>query len=222
VDRLLEVAAWPVAIVLIAVAALTIYRSPISDLIRRARGVAYGNKTIDLSGGQTATAVETQKKSEIPMPPAADVVPASHAMPPLPPTDVHARVEQDISAILTSDIPADVQKAWLVRAVSIARIQRAHEMTYRLILGAQISLLTEANGPVPCSETRAREIYERGKTLFPLVYNDFSFENWIRWPVTTGLLQKEDGVVPVFRITQIGRDFLHYLVDTGLTTGKNS
>jgi hypothetical protein len=145
----------------------------------------------------------------------------SHALP--PPNEVYAPMEQQIQAALTQiKLPADVEKAWLIRTVATVRVQRAHEIVYRLVLGSQINLMLLANTPTPPTIEKAREIFDQARSAFPAIYNNFEFEAWRQFPVRAGLLQMEVTAAggTVFRITPVGRDFLHYLVDNALTEGK--
>jgi hypothetical protein len=61
-------------------------------------------------------------------------------------------------------------------------------------------------------------MYETAKTAYPDIYKDFSFETWIRFPINAGLMREE---ATVLRITPLGQDFLHYLVQNSLTNPKH-
>jgi hypothetical protein len=223
-EKLLENAAWPLAVVAIVIVFLCLFRSPISKLIGRIRGVSYGNKTVDMAGGQATVAVESQKEVEGPVGTGAlarDTIPASHVMP--PPSELYAPIEQTIRMTLTeAKLPIDLEKAWLIRTVAANRIQHAHEIVFRLVLGSQISLLLLANTPNPPTTEKAREIFDQAKAQFPAIYHNFTFEAWRHFPINVGLLRTEvtETGVTVFKITPAGRDFLHYLVANSLTDGK--
>jgi hypothetical protein len=140
-----------------------------------------------------------------------------------PPNEVYAPTEKTIRTALTqSQIPADAEKAWLIRTAAVFSVQRAHEITYRVILGSQINLMLLANTPNPPTTEKAREIFDQAKSAFPAIYTNFEFEAWSQYPIRAGLLRMEATTadVTVFRITPTGRDFLHYLVENALTEGK--
>jgi hypothetical protein len=81
-EKLLEFASWPLALVVIALFFFFLFRSPISDLVGRVRGMSYGNKSVDM-GGQATGAVEKQKEIDGPAVLAAhDTIPATQMMPP--------------------------------------------------------------------------------------------------------------------------------------------
>jgi hypothetical protein len=212
---------WPVAVVIVALGALVIFQSPISDAIKRARGLTYGNKSIDLTGASAQVAVEKQKEAEAPGAIVGkDMVSALHAMPAA--SEVHEAVEQQIRGSLPPELPRELEKAWLIRWIAIARVQRIHEINYRVIVGSQISLMLLANTPGPPTLAKAREIYDSAKATYPELYATFAFENWYGWPALAGLLRLEQTAsgTSVFKITPAGRDFLHYLVENSLTAGK--
>ena len=101
-------------------------------------------------------------------------------------------------------------------------VQRIHEINYRLIVGSQLALMLKANTQEPTTVEKARAIYDAAKQQYPEIYQNFTFEAWSHWPVMAGLLRTEQPPSGpfVYKITPAGRDFLHYLVDNSLTTGK--
>lgn len=111
----------------------------------------------------------------------------------------------------------------MIRGIAIARLERAHEATYRAILGSQITLLLQANAPTPVDIDAARVIYELAKGSYPGIYKTFDFENWLQWPANTGLtqLEKDTSGKTLVKASEIGKDFLHYLVNAGLTLPKS-
>ena len=217
---ILEILAWPSALVTCVLGSLIIFRGPIATVIARIMRAAYGDKSIDFADEQPKAAAEQQKKLE---PPATEtsMVPATHALP--PPSEVHAPIEREIKEGMTNaKLPVDVEKAWLVRAVAALRISRAHEIVYRLIVGSQITLLLQANTATPPTTESAREIYEAAKTSFPDLYSSFALETWLQFPVNMGLMRIEPASAgpAKLKITPLGQDFLHYLVDNSLTAPK--
>ena len=215
--QVLESIKWPLAFVIAIAVALLIVRPAIMELIGRARRAAIGDKTIDFS----PTAAEQQKTAELPT--SKDMLPTVPAEAALPaPAKIYAPIEKEITTALeTSHYPADIQKAWLIRAVAVNRVMRGHEIVYRLILGSQIELLLAANAAPQPNMVRAHQIYDSAKSAFPVVYANFSFEAWLHYLLNNVLVQHEQlGVEQILRITPLGQDFLHYLVDNNLTSRK--
>jgi hypothetical protein len=220
VDRAVQTLAWPLVALVLFLTALFLFRRPVSDLIDRIRRMGYGDKTIDL-GDSPQTAAEQQKKLEDP--PAAGPIPNNP--PPIPPqpSAAVAVMESEIEAgFKAANMPRELERSWLVRAVAVNRLARGHEANYRLITGSQLALLLQANTTAPPTMADARQFYEQAKASFPEWYRAFPFETWLNWPVNADLLKANGvGQAQVFRITPVGQDFLHYLVDNSLTAQKN-
>jgi hypothetical protein len=212
---------WPTAALLGAIAFMAIFKKPISDAIDRIRRI--GRDGADLAPNQKSPA-EQQKSADAATAqtdaPALPVA-ASQALP--PPNEVFAPIERQIQGALAQANASDeVNRAWLIRALATSRQMLAHERVYRLILASQLHIILEANTGIPVDLSRAREVYERAREQFTDMYAGFDFENWSSFPINQGLLQREalpEGRI-VLRITPTGTDFLHYLVQFGLTGQK--
>jgi hypothetical protein len=141
-----------------------------------------------------------------------------------PPAPVYEPIEQEILTILAnSKWPPDVERVWLIRALAASRTNHQHEIVYRIITGFQINLLLAANTPAPPDIMAAQTIYDQATTMYPDLYKNFPFDAWLRYPMTAGLLRADNstpGQAIVYRITLLGQDFLHYLINSGLTATK--
>jgi hypothetical protein len=216
-ETFLIITIWPLVAFIGFIAALFILRSPITQLIGRARRAGFGDKSIDFS----PTTAEQQKTLEPPTSTAVALsVPAEAALP--QPMEIYTAIENEMTTALeTSKYPPEIQKAWLIRAVAVNRIMRNHEMVYRLILGSQIELLLAANSAPPPDMTRTHQIFDAAKAAFPNIYSNFSFDAWLHYLLNAGLIKSEQlGVEQFLRITLLGQDFLHYLVSNNLTNRK--
>ena len=212
--KLLEALKWPI----VAIIALVMFRSAANTLLSRAKSAAFGDKSFEFAE-PTAVAIEQKKQT------AAVVVeerPPSSDLPPPPPPDAIVPFETQIkAAVAKSNASDEVKIAWLVRALAIAQIQRAHEAGYRLILGSQIALLLKLNTGASVRNVEARELYEQAKKNYPAIYENFSYSDWIKWPKNVGLIAVSDETnTGLVTITAAAKDFLHYLVETGLTGEK--
>jgi hypothetical protein len=217
--------AWPLALVVCVIAFLLLFRSPVTDLIRRARRVGYGDKAIDLTTESSASVAERQKNLEATPSEknSAATVPASDTLP--PPIDVYASMEEEIQKSLAADEKSSTSSkiAWLIRGVVHWRFARNHEIIYRLILGSQIELLLQANTTSPPNMDQAQAtMYESAKAAYPDIYAKFPFEAWLNYPINVGLLTKEPAEAgsEILKITPLGKHFLHYLVENSLTSRK--
>jgi len=218
-NKALDALAWPAAFLVAIVVFLLLFRRPITDLIGRTRRLGFGNKSIDLS--DAAQPAAEQQKTLNASPKAPDPIPSTQVPPP-PPSVPVAAIEAEIEAALRNvGLSQELQRAWLIRMVAVLRLARGHEIEYRLILGSQLGLLVQANSVTPPTMSQARQVYEAAKAANPELYRTFPFETWIHWPVSAGLLRVDtSGPEQLLRITPIGQDFLHYLVDNSLTSPK--
>jgi hypothetical protein len=102
------------------------------------------------------------------------------------------------------ELPHDLERAWLIRWLVVARFHREHEMTFRIILGSQIELLQLANTGVPPDMDGARAIFEKAKATYPDLYAGFSYEAWLNYPLNRGLARLDGARI---RTTPIGQIF---------------
>lgn len=219
--KLGELLKWPFVVLVLAVIALLVLKTPVSSLLSRVKRAAIGDKALDFTDS-AAIASEQQQKKQIEKPTVAEA--PSGELPPPPAPPALAAVEQSlVDALSASNASEEVKRLWLIRGIAVAKMERAHEITYRLIMGSQINLLLQANTGVPATMESARTIYDEAKKNFPAIYNTFDFDGWLTWMANTGLVKVESqGVAGAAKITitDIGKEFLHYLVSAGLTSPK--
>ncbi|WBL76040.1 hypothetical protein I3J27_23765 [Bradyrhizobium xenonodulans] len=211
--KLIEALKWPG----VALAALLMFRSTVTSLVSRAKSAAFGDKSVEFAE-PTALAIE-QKKQTIAV---VEEQPPSQEAPPPPAPEAIVPFETNLKATLAQSHASDeVKIAWLVRGLAIEQIRRIHETNYRIILGSQIALLLKLNTGATIRLSDARELYEQTKKNHPGLYENFMFSEWVMWPKNVGLINFPDiaETSPV-TITPAGKDFLHYLVETGLTGEK--
>jgi hypothetical protein len=214
--KLLEVLKWPA----VAILGLFIFRRGFESLLARVQRAAIGGRAVEFAE-PAAIASEQQQQKQI-----AKVVPTEPAgvdFPPPPPSPALLPIEGAIeTAISASNASEEIKRAWLIRGAAVARLERAHEITYRLILGSQISLMLQANSALPVTVEAARAIYDEAKEKNPEIYKTFDFDNWLAWPKNTGLtkLEQDASNKTLIKVTDVGRDLLHYLINSGLTSSK--
>jgi hypothetical protein len=209
-----ELAKWPLAVIIVVL----ILKGSVQSLIARVRRAAVGNKAFEFS--ENAAIVGEQQ--QIAKPPETAPVVSSNELPPPAPSPAVARVEAPIAAAInSSQASEEIKRSWLIRIAAIARLERAHEATYRVIMGSQLSLLLQANAVPHVDFDGARSIYNEAKARYPDLYKTFEFETWVGWLSHSGLTETKGPLnSPQITITDIGKEFLHYLVHAGLTTPK--
>jgi hypothetical protein len=111
--------------------------------------------------------------------------------------------------------PSD-QVEGLIYVVASLNVQLTHERHYNLIYGSQLRLMEQMVG-VGVSRDGAQKIYEEAKAMFPDVYRNSTFEQWITFLVGSGLVTVGQGN---YLLTPYGRGFLKYIVDRRLSPNK--
>ena len=115
----------------------------------------------------------------------------------------------------TAILPPGVSKVdLLLRAVAVALVRAEMFSNSQIAFGSQVQMLVApAGSPVGIPMAHARKFYDAGAAAFPHLYNGRSFEDWLRWPTGAGLVLQE---VDRLKLTQLGADFLKFLVDERL------
>jgi hypothetical protein len=136
-------------------------------------------------------------------------------------TPLQAPVFLDIDQKLSKlGFTAEVERKYLIHSVVEAQFMMHYMRAARFVFGSQLGLLTQANGvggavPLP----QAKEMYTQAAKQFRDIYRNFSFDNWLGFLTNNNfIVVQQDKVV----VTDLGRDFMHYLVnnrDTGQRIG---
>src|SRR5262249_50060135 len=124
-------------------------------------------------------------------------------------------VRKDVTT-LSADQTAQMEA--LTYSTASLNIQLAHERNYRAIFGSQLQLLALMNVDVGVPPNIAKGVYDRAKTDYPKDYHSYTFEQWIGFLQSTGLIS----VAPNgnYVLTAYGRGLLKYILDFHLATNK--
>lgn len=213
-EKVIELLAWPAAVVIIAIVAMLIFRGPAASLIGRIKKIGAGERGIDFSDGATEKQqIEAQSKMLLPAAPIEN-----HPLG--PPSPSIAEMEKRVIERLASfNETQDLTMKRLIRGFAVTNQQKDFEILHRLIFGSQLDLLLAANaGGV--SQDHARLIFENAKTNHPHAHEAGSFEAWMEFPENTGIITThEDGRIMT---TDRGKEFMQYLVQVGLTSPKSN
>jgi hypothetical protein len=106
----------------------------------------------------------------------------------------------------------------LIRHLAVTQLALRAETVYRTIFGSQIALLKAANLFGSRDETQLLQFYDQAKDRFPLPYTSYSFDQYLQYLLSQGLLvQNHEGK---YVITVAGKEFLKWLADVGATEDK--
>jgi hypothetical protein len=122
-------------------------------------------------------------------------------------TDLHAELD-----IIDPDKRIDV----LIRHLAVARLGRNFEQILRTLFGSQIRALRALSEAEGGRISRAESVTYFGevKVRYADFYEKNTFDEWIRYPVSAGLIEAKNEQVT---ITELGREFLTYMNALGLS-----
>lgn len=127
-----------------------------------------------------------------------------------------AKVETDLHAELELFDP-EKRIDLLIRHLAVARLSVAFEQIHRTLYGSQIrglrALAAAENGTVARAEA-ASAFENQVKAGFPEFYEKSSFDEWVRYLITVGLVELNDNNIV---ITEKGRKLLRYADAVGLS-----
>lgn len=213
-ETFIALIAWPGAMVIIALGSVCILRAPISALIGRTRKIEAKGQSFDFDTTTDKQQIQIQEQNK--SPPPVSEVPMPAASPEV--AKLEGEIEQALANMQDPDKDTTIKR--LVRAYALTVTQKEFEVVYRVIFGSQLELLLLANaGGVEM--IAAEQTFERAKSQFPNVHSNAKLNDWLTYPIAMKLIEKNaDGSRIV--ITGRGQEFLHYLVQNGLTGPKGN
>jgi hypothetical protein len=130
-------------------------------------------------------------------------------------TPIIAKVETELHAELDI-IDPDKRIDILVRHLAVARLARNFEQFHRTLYGSQIRALRALSDAEGGKTSRAESVtyFDQVKAKYTDFYEKNTFDEWIRYPVSAGLIEAKDEQVT---ITEVGREFLGYMDALGLS-----
>jgi hypothetical protein len=127
------------------------------------------------------------------------------------------RIRADLQTLKISDTPKEAIDV-LVRNLAAYQLYHAAERLYRLIFGSQLSALKEMNLLGPMNRDKLREFYDAAAANFPQIYDKYPFEAYLGFLRTNRLITSNDDIN--FAITNLGREFLQWMVAEGIADTK--
>jgi hypothetical protein len=122
-------------------------------------------------------------------------------------------------------IPDDDLTSILIRQIAGAQSSSNFEKTYRLIFGSQVASLEYLNRNGPQSTAILRMFFEMARSENPDFYSEKTFESWLAFLfssliTTDGQDVSETFEDQIYGISNLGRDFLVWIVYEGLSTRR--
>lgn len=222
--RALAVAfSWPVALVIIAYW----FQEPIKKIlneIRFAKGPGFQIER-HTGGPQEAVAGPDLSKNPLePAPPSGNKPDTASRRLTDPDSSLVERVKKGIlEAEQTKGLPVEEREQIMARAFAERLIALSFERIYRNIFGSQIEAVAKANIVGGTTMTELKALFEQYQKLYPDIHRTRTFEQWFGWLTAENLIEEVDGMgaSKIIRPTQVGEDFLHYILSQGLPYQKN-
>jgi hypothetical protein len=207
VVNLAKVIAWPVAVVV----ATWWLRPLIAPLMR---SLALRKVDVDAFGFKAKMDAVEQQQQE-----AHTSLPTVEVQTDLPPArPVVLSVEQKIRNHLSaSQVDAQKQIVYLVRALAEMHLRAGAEFTYNRIFGSQIGALKwlDHQGGAPVADVVG--YFNQYAQQYPDVYKSYNFDGWLAFLTGNGLLEQAGDRL---RTTELGHEFLVYMAETRLSEAK--
>ncbi|MFI5182022.1 MAG: hypothetical protein ACHQPI_11560 [Thermoanaerobaculia bacterium] len=138
-------------------------------------------------------------------------------VPPLPPASIPVAQEIERVNKVFGVVPSDVREEYLTRALAEARTRSRFQRIERVIFGSQQQALLLIN-TAPQTTEALRKLFDGAKGNYPDVFTlPSAFERWLGFLKQMELITEEAGT---FQITATGREFMKFVVDSGLTVFK--
>ena len=191
------------AIIIICIFFMVLFRKNIGALLDRTRKVKYGSGEI-----------QTENPSQEPV--NTTVSPTEDRMREFD-SPVLREQENSINAALTrgGTTQGPEKERFLVRALAITRLALAFEQIHFIIWGSQIYILEYLNDRrlIGASKENIKtSFYDIAVTRWPNFFTNYSYDMYLGFLKASNLIREENEVL---FITPFGMEFLQYLTNTG-------
>ncbi len=106
----------------------------------------------------------------------------------------------------------------LIHHLAYTQTVSTAERVYRTIFGSQIATLKILNTSGTRSREHLKQIYGVAMANFPQLYQNYSFQDWLKFLLSQGLLGTNDQ--ETFFITDDGKEFLKWITEAGVNENK--
>jgi hypothetical protein len=129
------------------------------------------------------------------------------------------KAEELKSNLDLESLSADQLKEIATQVGAFLLMASEFENIYTLIVGSQINTLHDLNTVYAIGRPIAtvKAFYDKAFAAAPEAYQAFSFEQWLHFLQSNNLIAVESGIA---KISDEGRDFLRYLIQTGKPLNK--
>lgn len=209
--RILEVLAWPIVLFVI----FLILKEPIKNFINRIKSIGYKGTGIETETPKKQSDEESQiekLKKEKPNE-YLEKIKSYFAPETIGLFKEAITKESQVDTYETADEREEVLFTYSQLMYIIMHFNRIYSSIY----GSQINILQRLNSSVFETKESLKEYYEFAKSSFPKTYEKYSYDNYMNYLISFGLIIEEGGEI---KITILGKDFLRYIVESGYSFYK--
>lgn len=206
-NEFLEIFAWPIVLVIIALVFLLIFRKEISGFINRI-------KSVGRDGVQTETELLPPKDDGKKPTNLLDHIEIEKSDLLL---DMENRIYEDLK---TRNLESSDSVKYLVRNLAVSYINLGHEQAYYAIYGSQIRLLKKLNEVAGTGQSRVfiDEYFKNLDKEFPGIFVNWTTDLYLQFLLNNLLITYQNGL---YHITVKGKDFLVWMAKTSKKEDKS-
>ena len=202
---------WPIVSLII----LYNFKKPITRFLKQINKVTYGETTVER---QNKTQKEEKTKIDI-LTIGNDFTYIDETLNKFSETTTNYSLDVIENETKISEVQDYQQKYERLQKYSqLLIIVKSAERIYHLIYGSQIRLLQKLNYSSESTEN-VKYFYDNAVKYFPETYKNYPYETYLDFLVRQGLIIYEEDNNYI-TITEIGRDFLRYLIESNSNQDK--
>jgi hypothetical protein len=193
---------WPLAVVVIVIFFMIFFRRDIRTLLGRVREISRQGIRTSPEAPQEAPDLKQESLEEL-----------MKAFDSLALREREKLIRKELEARGLKEDPHTIKV--LIRHLAGTQLCLVFERVNSLIWGSQIAILEFLNSARQGALAESiKGFYDAAAARYPDAFKEYSFEDYLGFLLSTGLLVKDNGQ---HRITQMGVEFLSYLAATGRT-----
>ena len=214
INELLKTIAWPTVSLIV----LFVLKAPISDLIRRIKKIGYDKAGIETESINTQKDKKDKKPIDF-LSRESNNKNIEKALALFKPETIEyfenaIKLETNLESYKEPTDRVNVLYRYSQALYLIMHFNRIYER----IFGSQIRLLQILNGSQREDKRSLKVFYDSVKDRNPSVFENYPYDQYLEFLKSNDLILFEpNGEI---KITILGRDFIKYIVETGLSTEK--
>ena len=202
---------WPIVTLII----VSYFKKPITRFLKQVKKVTYGETTVER---QNKSQKEEKSKIDI-LTIGNDFTYIDETLNKFSESTKNSALKIIENETRISEVVDSQQKfERILKYSQLLIIVKSAERIYHLIYGSQIRLLQKLNYSNEKTDS-VKYFYDNAVKYFPEIYKNYSYESYLDFLVNQGLVTLNNET-DYISITETGRDFLRYLVESNSNLDK--